>query len=183
MGRGGTVLGIIGIILAAGSIGFAFVVWNGQNTTTNLPRTIVVGIWDDLDSNLDYAPYNSQNNWFFEFGAYNLSNTDYISLSNTNTRIALLKPGWYRIHLSVLLGSISPSSTYWIAIFKDGAVEFYLDRFKTGAVVAEPVQIIDSSAFVYSDGTTYIEINGFSTDDFGISADVYNQLSIEYVVI
>ena len=48
MGRGGTALGIIGIILAAGAMGFTFVVWNGQNNLesdfNNLTRTIVVGV-------------------------------------------------------------------------------------------------------------------------------------------
>ncbi len=32
MGKGGAVLGIIGIILGAGAIGFAFIVWNTQNS-------------------------------------------------------------------------------------------------------------------------------------------------------
>lgn len=31
MGKGGTVLGIIGILLGAGGLGFAFIAWNNQN--------------------------------------------------------------------------------------------------------------------------------------------------------
>jgi len=182
MGRGGTVLGIIGIILAAGAIGFTFIVWNGQNTSYDLPRTIVVGIWDALDENEDFAPHNYPNDWLVEFGDNNLSNTDYISVSNTNTRITLLKSGWYRIHLSVILAGISPSSIYVITIFKDGAVEFYLHRYETLATSVAWFYNIDSSAFVYSNGTNYIEISGSSNDDFQFSIDLYNQLSIEYVV-
>ena len=119
MGSSGTALGIIGIILAAGAIGFAFIVWNGQNTTNsalddltdqfnnmpgptnmtdefnnltdelnnitdefnnltgefnnltdefnnltdefnNLTTTIVVGVWDSIKRNTNYAPYNLQ---------------------------------------------------------------------------------------------------------------------------
>ena len=59
MGRGGTVLGII---LAAGAIGFTFIVWNGQNNTNNVTKTMVVGIWDALEDNKDFFPYSFQNN-------------------------------------------------------------------------------------------------------------------------
>jgi len=187
MGRGGTVLGIIGILLGAGAIGFAFVVWNGQNAMTgelnSLTRNIVVGIWDEIDDNLDFAPYNLQADWLFEFGGSSLNNTDYISVSNNNTRITLLKSGWYRIHLSVLLANINPNNGYLITIFKDGATEFYLDNYGTSATNGVSFYDVDSSAFVYSNGTNYIEINGYSNDDFWVSSDLYNQLTIEFVAI
>lgn len=32
MGKGGTVLGLIGVLLGAGGLGLAFIVWNNQNT-------------------------------------------------------------------------------------------------------------------------------------------------------
>ncbi len=175
MGRGGTVLGIIGIILAAASFGFTFIVLNGQDTTK------VVGIWDEIDENLDYPPYNLQDNWLLEFGGNNLSITDYISISNANTRIALLKSGWYRIHLSVLLTGIDPTYYYWIIILKDGAAVIYLDVLYPGVVDSSTVRMIDSSSFVYSDGTNYIEIYGTSNDDFWPSLNRNNQLTIEYV--
>ncbi|KKL60373.1 hypothetical protein LCGC14_2205940 [marine sediment metagenome] len=201
MGSSGTALGIIGIIIAAGAIGFAFFVWNGQNTTNSdlddvtdqlndlesdfnsLTKIIVIGIWDDLDRNQDYAPHNLPNDWLFEFGDNKLNNTDYISVSNTNTRIILLQPGWYRIHISVLLGGISPSNNYWVRLFKDGAIESHLDFYSTSSTSDSSWHYIDSSAFVYSDGTNYIEINAFSSDDFSPSTnDDYNRFMIEYVV-
>ena len=204
MGKSGTALGIIGIILAAGAVGFTFVVWNGQNTTNsdlddlidevnnliglsnsteinNLTRTI--GIWNALDDNLDYAPYNLQNDWLFEFGDNKLNNTDYISVSNTNTRITLLKSGWYRIHLSVLLSSISPSSYYRVRLLKDGAIESYLDFLATSSTIDSSWHYINSYTFVFSDGTNYIEIEASSTYDTAPSNDDYNQLTIEYVAI
>ncbi len=187
MGKGGTVLGLIGIILAAGSIGFTYIVWNGQNTSNNLTGTIVVGIWDEIDDNEDYAPYNLNDNWLFEFGAHNLSNTDYISVSNTNTRITLLKAGWYRIHLSVLLGDMDLSADYYITMLKDGDIEFYLEFYDTVSASVGWYYTIDSSAFVYSNGTNYIEINGYASGDpdgFGIvSVNTNNQLTIEYVIL
>ena len=40
MGKGGTVLGLIGIILGAGGIGFGYFIWTGQATIkTNLTDT------------------------------------------------------------------------------------------------------------------------------------------------
>ncbi len=194
MGSGGTALGIIGIILAAGAMGFAFFVWNGQNTTNsdlddlqeqldNMTRPIVVGIWDALDANLDYAPHNLANNWLFEFGDNKLNNTDYISVSNTNTRIALLKSGWYRIHISVLLSGIDPSNSSKLILLKDGATESYLDYYVTSTDDSS-WYYIDLSAFVYSDGINYIEINErYSyTDDFSPSTnDMYNRFIIEYI--
>ena len=203
MGSGGTalgIIGIIGIILAAGAIGFAFVVWNGQNTTNsdldglndelnnlesdlnNLTRIIVVGIWNAFDENQDFAPHTYQNDWLLEFLDNKLNNTDYISVSNTNTRITLLKSGWYRIHLSVLLAGLGPSNIYLITIFKDGAIEFQLERYETGTSSVGYYNIY-SSAFVYSNGTNYIEINGLATANFYVPLDLYSQLTIEYVVI
>ncbi len=183
MGKGGTALGLIGIILAAGAIGFAFVVWNGQNAINGLTMTKVVGIWDAFEENQDFAPHNLQNNWLFEFRDNNLSNTDYISVSNTNTRITLLKSGWYRIHLSVMLSDIGPSSIYVITIYKNGVIELFLDRYETLSTNVAWFYNIDSSAFVYSNGTNYIEISGSSNNDFQFSIDLYNQLTIEYVAI
>jgi len=139
VGKGVVALGIIGMILATGAIGFAFVVWNGQNTTNtelndltdafndlesdfnnltailnNLNQTIVVGLWDGLEHNLDFAPYNSQSDWLYEFEYNKLNNTDYISVSNTNTRITLLKP--YYIIKTWL---VSNSSECYIVEYRD----------------------------------------------------------------
>ena len=200
MGSGGTALGIIGIILAAGAIGFAFVVWNGQNTTNsdldglndelnnlesdlnNMTGIIVVGIWNAFDENQDFAPHTYQNDWLLEFLNNKLNNTDYISVSNNNTRITLLKSGWYRIHLSVLLSGLGPSNIYLITILKDGTIEFQLERYETGTSSVGYYNIY-SSAFVYSNGTNYIEINGKGTANFYVPLDLYSQLTIEYVVI
>ncbi len=185
MGRGGAVLGVIGIILAAGAIGFTFVVWNGQNTTNNM--TIVVGVWDSLADNQGYPPHNALDNWLIEFGDNSLSNPNFISVSNTNTRITLLKPGWYRIHLSMVLMDINPASIYTIKLLKDGITEFFLDYYETSLAMNSQYHSVDSFAFVYSNGTNYIEINGESLlgdNNFFVRADdLFNQLTIEFVAI
>ncbi len=148
MGKGGTVLGLIGIILGAGGIAFGFFNMNNQNN--NLTQNIVVGIWDSLTDNLDFVPFNTQNFWLFEFGDNKLNNTDYISVSNNNTRITLLKTGWYQIHFNVLLSNIGASESYWTEIYKDGTYEFSLDRHQTSAIIDSSYHYIDSSGFIYS---------------------------------
>ena len=111
-----------------------------------------------------------------------MNNTAYISVSNTNTRITLLKSGWYRIHLSVLLWGVSPDSSYWIELLKDGVRELYLDRYEQSTTVDSVMYSVDSSSFVYSNGTNYIEINGEADDDFWANTDdTFNQLTIEFV--
>ena len=194
MGNSGAALGIIGIILAAGSIGFAFFVWNGQNTTNanfnsltdafnSLNKTMIIGLWDALEDNIDFAPYNLQSSWLYEFGDNKLNNTDFISVSNTNTRITLLKPGWYHISLNVILSSIADSTSYWSILLKDGDVEFYFDRHATGTITDSIYHFIDASGFVYSNGTNYIEVRAYSTaaDFFYTSSDDFNQFMIEYI--
>ncbi len=163
--------------------GYTFIMTLSPPPVVENQGLILVGIWDALEDNLDFAPHNLQNDWLLEFGDNKLSNPDYISVSNNNTRITLLTSGWYRIHLSVLLGGINLSSIYMITIFKDGAIEKHLDLYATSANSSVWNHHIDSSAFVYSNGTNYIEITGISTKDFHVAVNnIFNQLTIEYVL-
>ncbi len=182
MGKGGTVLGLIGIILGAGGIAFGFFNMNSQNN--NLKQSIVVGIWDGLADNLDFTPHNSNDDWLIQFGFNKLTNTDYISVSNTNTRITLLKTGWYRIHISVLLNYLDPNKQYYIKLLKDGLTEGHIHFYDTPST-ASSYYYMDSSEFVYSDGTNYIELNGYSNfnDFLPTSSTDYNQFIIEYVAM
>ena len=62
MGKGGAVLGIIGMLLGAGGLGFAFIVWNNQNTiesqlTGLTPQEVWYRFYDDtfyVDIPLNY---------------------------------------------------------------------------------------------------------------------------------
>lgn len=153
--------------------------------TNNLTQTKVVGVWDGLTNNQDYSGYDQQGAWLFEFTDNEMNNTGYISVSNTNTRITLLKPGWYRIHLSTELINLDSGLHYYLRFLKDHSIDMYLYHFDTMTSVP-PAKFIDSSAFVYSDGTNFVEIgatcgsptvNGF---DISSSASM-NQLLIEFV--
>jgi len=145
---------------------------------------ILIGIWDELYRNTEYPPYTSTSYWLLEFGGNNLTVSDYVSISNNNTRITLLKPGWYRIQLTIVLSSIDAGSWYWIIILKNGAQEFYLLYHETSGSPESDYLTFSSSAFVYSNGTDYFEIHGDSnTEPFspGLS-QIYNQLAIEFVL-
>lgn len=195
MGNSGTALGIIGIILGAGATGFAFFMWNNQitlisdlnqmeNNFNNQTRTIVVGIWDELDRNLDYSPHNLQNDWLIELGDNKLFSTEHLSLSYSYTRISLLKVGWYRIDLSMMVTDLAAGSNYRMRLYKDGEYETSFDYFELSTRNDLGYYCIHSSVFVDSDSTNYIEITGFSsTDNFETSYQNYNHLTIEYVTI
>ncbi|NVM19759.1 MAG: hypothetical protein HWN80_18805 [Candidatus Lokiarchaeota archaeon] len=50
MGKGGSILGIIGILLGAGGLGFGFIAWNNQNTMQ--ANLTVQNIWYQYDGDL-----------------------------------------------------------------------------------------------------------------------------------
>lgn len=59
-----------------------------------------------------------------------------------------------------------------------------MERFETSTTVDSSFHYVESSTFVYSNGTTYIELAGYSTtDDFYVSTDSFNQFAIEYMVM
>ena len=62
MGKGGIVLGLIGIILGAGGIGFGYFIWTGQaDIKTDLTDTqdnlALRYIWYSYDTSIYYPPY------------------------------------------------------------------------------------------------------------------------------
>jgi hypothetical protein len=177
------ILGIISVSgLALGGYSFYMTVINPQIDEKG--GLIVVGIWNELYDNTDYPPYTSTSYWLLECEANQLNNSEFVTVSNTNTRITLLKPGWYRIHLTMMLSSIDAGSWYWIIILKNGVQEFYLLYLETSASPESDYFALDSSAFVYSNGTNYFEILGDSNGDaFSPGASqIYNQLTIEFVL-
>ncbi len=183
MGKGGTVLGLIGIILGAGGLVFGYLNWAGQSN--NSTQNKIVGVWDGLDVNQDYPGWDQVGSWLFEFTDNEMNNTAYISVSNANTRITLLKSGWYRIHLSTELIYLDSGLHYYLRLLKDHSIDMYIYHFDT-LTSTPPGKYFDSSAFVYSNGTNYIEIGATcgnpTVNGFGIySSASMNQFSIEFV--
>ena len=189
MGNSGAALGIIAIILCAGVGVFVFFIWNGQNATNsdiddlkdqindlesdfnNSITTMVVGIWDLLANNMDYSPHDTSLDWLIEFQDNNLTNSEYISVSNGNTRITLLTSGWYRIQLSIAFTNYFGASFYTTDLLKDGVDDECFD-------------VISTSSYTYSNGTNYIEVNQVATSPAGLiifGDEGYSQFIVEYV--
>ncbi|KKK44988.1 hypothetical protein LCGC14_1653650 [marine sediment metagenome] len=112
-----------------------------------------------------------------------MNNTGYIFVENSNTRITLLKPGWYQIHLSTELNGLDPGIHYYLRMLKDHSLEMYIYHFDT--LTSTNDLYIDTFGFVYSDGTNYIEIgarcDSATTNAFGIGSNNLNQFSIEFI--
>jgi len=185
MGKGGAVLGLIGMILGAGGLVLWYFNWTGQSSNSTSTQNKVVGVWDGLDENKDYAGYDQPGAFLFEFTDNEMNDTAYVSVSNANTRITLLQSGWYRIHLSTELNSLDSGLHYYLRLLKDHSIDMYLYHFDT-MTSTPPGEYIESSAFVYSDGTNYIEIGvacgNPTVNSFSISGSSnMNQFSIEFV--
>lgn len=76
------------------------------------PGPKLVGIWDGLDDNLNYDPHNTSSNWLFQFLNNSYIDSEYVSVNNTGTCITLLKQGWYKIKISVLLQNLDAPDAY-----------------------------------------------------------------------
>ncbi len=67
----------------------------------------------------------------------------------------------------MLVAGLTANMDYYVKLLKDGEVESQLYYYSTSSAVSSAYDSLDSSAFVYSNGTNYIEINGHSfNDDF-----------------
>jgi len=176
------ILGIISIT-GLGLGGFAYYKTLVSPQIVENQGLILVGIWDELDYNTDFPPYTFPSYWLLELGGNILNNSDYVSVTNNNTRFTLREPGWYRIQLTMMLSSIDASQMYWINVLKNGVLEFTLLYHETSAAPESDYFTFDSSVFVQSNGTTYFEIMGDSFGDpFYPGSQVYNQLTIEFVL-
>ncbi len=74
MGKGGVVLGILGLLLGAGGLGFAFIVWNNQNSI----RSQLVGV----------APQNIWHRYYEDIFDVDLTST-YMTIPNMSISIDL----------------------------------------------------------------------------------------------
>ncbi len=154
-------------------------------TPTNDSGLILVGLWNNLNMNLDYTPYDSLNNFLLEFYESPFNDSTYVSVSNGNTRFVLKQAGFYKITLNLQFAGISPSSVYKMYLRRNGVIEREFERIAISANPKDDVYYTESSLYVYGNRTDYFVINCFSGDDasfFVTATNQYNQLMIEYVL-
>jgi len=145
----------------------------------------LVGIWEALDDNHNYFPYITPSNWLFQLSANSYIDSEYVSVNNSGTRITLMRQGWYRIQISVLLQSLDAPYIYRIDLLKNGTLLFNLDYIQTYTATYDPYWYsVHAEGYVLSDGNDYIELNAWSNGDIFVIYSIVqdsNQLVIEFV--
>ncbi len=174
-------------IIAFGSIGlsgYMFVkneVFSAPGDTDS--GLTLMGLWDDLAKNKEFAPYNTDSSWLIEFNNNQFNNSNYISVDNSNTRFKLLKEGFYKITLLLLLYDVDASEVYWAYLIRNGLYDHCLARVAISDNPGSPYHQVESSVYVKSTGLDNFSIRCYSTgsDAFQIGhLQAFNQLSIEY---
>ena len=145
----------------------------------------VVGLWNALDRNLDYSPYNTSDDWLFELLDNDYNDSEYISVNNSNTCVTLKKAGLYRVQIAVLLSSMNINEDYWIILLKNGVIFFYMYYFECKSDPASYVTV-NAEGYIESSGNDYIQFNAKSRNGdifapYTINQD-FNQLLIEFIM-
>ncbi|MHA1457803.1 MAG: hypothetical protein ACTSR5_17830, partial [Promethearchaeota archaeon] len=120
--KGGIIL--LGIIAfaALGFSGYAFVKDEFFSVTPPDTGLILVGLWDDLATNKDYSPYNTDTSWLIEFDNNQYNDSNYISVKNSNTNFKLLKEGFYKLTILLYVNDLDPSATYWFYLYRNNSI-------------------------------------------------------------
>ncbi|MHA1878504.1 MAG: hypothetical protein ACTSUC_18840 [Promethearchaeota archaeon] len=172
-------LGIIAIS-ALGLSGYMLVDNLVFSTTTPDSGLTLVGLWDDLTKNKEFAPFTTDASWLIEFDNNQFNNSDYISVSNNNTSFKLLREGFYKLTLLLYVNDLDPSATYCFYLYRNNSINHCV------AKIAHPTDDnhqVESSIFIKSTGLDNFFIRTYCTDDtsFAIATtQSFNQISFEY---
>ena len=186
--RAGMVL--LGTIALAGVGMSGYLLLKYEFMSPNTPSAdswlILVGLWDDLETNMDYPPWDETDDWLLRLRDGRFNDSSFISVSNANTNFRLLKPGYYKITLTLLLSGLQASSVYHVVLQRNSFIDHIFERVVLSDHPGSSRYHIQSSLYVYGNGIDYFQINCNSQDDPSFIVEVigeyYNQLSIEYVL-
>ena len=179
-------LGIIAIA-ALGLSGYLFIkseIVAAPGATSPDGGLILVGLWDDLAKNKEYATFTTDYSWLIEFDNNQFNNSNYIEVSNNNTSFKLLKEGFYKITLLLLLYDVDADEVYWAYLLRNYLYDHCLARVAISEYPGSPYHQIESSVYVKSTGLDNFSIRCYSTgsDAFDVGyLNAFNQLSIEYL--
>jgi len=141
----------------------------------------VVGLWTNL-SRVMYGSYNTSDNWLIGVNNTQILKSDYVALSNNNTKFTLEVTGWYKVHLSLVLVNLTLNNEYYINFNRNNKLEFSLAKFNSTRTI---YSVINLYQFIYFNSSDFFEINCNSSDSFNVGTTElyqnYNQLSIEYI--
>ncbi len=183
---------LLGIIAfgGLGLSGYLFLKYEFLSPITPTPDSglVLVGLWEDLARNTNYAPWDLTGTWLIEFRNSPMNDSNYISVSNGNTRFVLIQEGYYKITLTCLLDNLDANAEYAINLLRNGSTASVFEQFSISANPStQPSTLyypIQSSLYVYSNGVDYFVIVCHNAGDpsFTIRQNYNNQLSIEYVL-
>jgi len=178
-------LGIIAIA-ALGLSGYMLIkneILTPAGTTSPDSGLILVGLWDDLAKNKEYAPYTTDDSWLIEVDNNHFNNSNYIEVSNNNTSFKLLEEGFYKITLLLMLYDVDATFVYWAFLLRNSVFDHCFARVPISANPSSPFFQIESSAYVKSTGLDNFTIRCYSSgsDAFNVGvSQTFNQLTIEY---
>ena len=178
-------LGIIAIA-ALGLSGYLFIkneIIAAPGTPASDSGLTLVGLWDDLATNKEFATFTTDSSWLIEFDNNQYNNSNYIEVSNNNTSFKLLKEGFYKITLLLRLSDVDADEVYWAYLLRNYLFDHCLARVAISDYPGSPYHQIESSVYVKSTGLDNFTIRCYSTgsDAFEVGyLQTFNQLSIEY---
>jgi hypothetical protein len=142
---------------------------------------ILVGLWETLSRNTNYAPYNTNSFWLIEVGDVQIHNSKYFYLNNSNTRFILNKSGWFRVNIFALLDFGGTVNAMALRVYKDDILLHQVFRDE-GETDEQPYYHIADQFYISSNGTNYYEfvISGSPDINFYVGQD-WHQLAIEYL--
>lgn len=187
MSSSGKGLAVFALIIGISGLGlgiYSFMQIQTGVTGPLTPTSKIVGLWESLSRDMDNPNFSTVSNWLIEVGDSEIENSAYIILNqstqHSNTRFHLIKSGWYRVNLHVMLSGVSSvAGWYRIYAMKNSSTILYL-LYEVS--INQNLQV-NRQFYISSDGNDYYEFRCYSTaDDFFIeSQQVFNQLTIEYV--
>lgn len=182
-------LAVFALIIGISGLGlgiYSFMqIQTGVNGTPSppSPTSNIVGLWESLYRNMDNPDYNTVNEWLIEVGDAKIYNSSYVILNQSaqhmDTRFHLMKSGWYRVNIHLLLDSTnSVAGWYDIYVLKNGTTFLYLLH----EVSMNQNLQVNRQFYISSDGNDYFELSCYNTADsfFIENQQVLNQLTIEY---
>ncbi len=176
--------GLVILALIIGILGLGLGVVSFMQIQIGEASKPIVGLWESLSRDMDNPDFNTENDWLIEVDDNKIINFNYVILDqgaqHKNTRFHLMKSGWYRVNIHVMLSGVS-SAQGWYRIYvlkNDSTILFLLYEVS----INQNLQV-NRQFYISSDGNDYFELNCYNSGDnfFIESQQVFNQLTIEYV--
>ncbi|MFX0011546.1 MAG: hypothetical protein ACFE9R_14630 [Candidatus Hermodarchaeota archaeon] len=138
---------------------------------------ILVGLWEELYTNRDYAPYNTAEDWLVQVDDVQVNNSNYFSLSRNRTRFHLNENGCYRINIHLLI-FCSPGYIFAMWVYKNDVLLSLTDWIESTDMYAH----LGASTYLWSNGTDYYDfvVNGNDVSDL-VTDQRWHQFAIEYI--